>query len=318
MTPTTHASGRAYGKLILLGEHAVVYGVPALVAGVGMQLVADAEVVEASGCELALLSRRCRADAGAADELARAFAALLDEGGAPDSLRVQVSGELPPGVGLGFSAAAAVAIARAVEGLGSERVDVEAVRARAMAWEGVYHGNPSGVDVAAAIHGGCLRFVRGVGVTPVRVGAPLTLAVGLTGTRSSTKEMVAGVARLRDVQAEVFDKSLEGIRSLVERGIGAVEDGDVRALGELMDMNQMILAGMLLSTDALEELCDSARKAGALGAKLTGAGGGGAMVALAGTGPEADEVAAAIVRAYEALGYQGFACVVGVGAEEAA
>jgi mevalonate kinase len=317
MTSSNSARGRAFGKLILLGEHAVVYGVPALVGGVALQLTAEARLA-AGRSTLTLLSHRCEADPASDDELSRAFAALLAHGAATPPVAVEVSGELPPGVGLGFSAAAAVAIARAVEALAAERVELESVRARAMAWEGVYHGNPSGVDVAAAMHGGCLRFVRGEGIRSIRVGAPLTLAVGLTGTRSSTKEMVEGVARLRVAQPEVFERSLAGIRSLVERAVGAVEDGDVKALGELMDMNQMILAGMLLSTSTLEELCAAAREAGALGAKLTGAGGGGAMVALAGTGPDAKPVADAIVRAYAALGHQGFACVVGARAEEAA
>jgi mevalonate kinase len=291
--------GAARGKLILLGEHVVVHGAPALVAGIALEVRAHARTAGA-GRSLQLYDVRTRA--GDDDELARAFAALLEEGGAPSDLEVRLEGELLPGVGLGFSAAAAVAIARAVEDLAGRR-DGERVRARAMAWERVFHGNPSGVDVAAAMRGGATRFTRAEGARSVRVAAPLWLAVGLTGTRSSTREMVEGVAEIGRQKPELLERSVEGVAALVENAVGAVEAGDVRALGDLMNLNQMILAGLMLSTAALEELCATAREAGALGAKLTGAGGGGAMVAL---GPDRATLDR-IVFAWGERGYQGFA-----------
>src|SRR6185436_10678536 len=100
--------------------------------------------------------------AGDAEELGRAFTALLEQGGAPPDLEARLEGELLPGVGLGFSAAAAVAIARAVEDLAGDGSE-DRVRERAMAWERVFHGNPSGVDVAAAMRGGATRFTRAEG-----------------------------------------------------------------------------------------------------------------------------------------------------------
>lgn len=301
----------AFGKLILLGEHAVVYGAPALVLGVDLRCEA-AVVPGQKGRHLVLLDQRC--DAASDDELARAFSALLDEGGAPDDLTVEVRGDLPPGVGLGFSAAAAVAAARAVGACVGDASD-DAVRARAMAWERVFHGNPSGVDVAAAMSGGCTRFVRDEdGATEVRrvaVAAPLCLCVGLTGTRSSTRAMVEGLAELHRTQRDMVERSIHGITSLVDNAVSAVEAGDCAALGELMNMNQMILAGLMLSTTTIEELVVMARETGALGAKLTGAGGGGAVVALAGTGPEGDEVAARVVSAWQHAGFDGFATRLG-------
>ncbi len=302
----TTAVGQACGKLILFGEHAVVYDVPAVVLGVPHGLSAHAHRTEA-GQRLDLLgSRQCATGDG--QELGEAFSALLGAAPSPAALTVSVEGSLPPGMGLGFSAAAAVAIARAVEGLTDDDGDREArVRARADAWERVYHGNPSGVDVAAAMRGGCRRFVRSTGVAgPLPLGAPLHLAVGLTGHGGSTKEMVANVAALAERDPVAFDKSLEGIRAVVDNAIGALERGDMVALGQLMDMNQMLLAGWMVSTPELEALCAIAREAGALGAKLTGAGGGGAAVALA-----ADAAAAAaIVAAWGDRGYQGFVTAV--------
>lgn len=307
----------AFGKLILLGEHAVVYGAPALVFGVDLRC--EASVVPGkSGRHLVLLDQRC--DATGADELARAFSALLDEGGAPADLTVEIRGDLPPGVGLGFSAAAAVAAARAVGALVGDAGD-DAVRARAMAWERVFHGNPSGVDVAAAMSGGCTRFVRSEGgaieVRRVAIGAHLCLCVGLTGTRSSTRAMVEGLADLHRTQRDMVERSIRGITALVDNAVSAVEAGDCAALGELMNMNQMILAGLMLSTSTIEELVSIARDTGALGAKLTGAGGGGAVVALAGTGAEGDAVAARIVDAWKAAGFSGFATRLDEPAKEA-
>lgn len=301
----------AFGKLILLGEHAVVYGSPALVLGIDLKCDAATEQ-GGTGRRLRLLDREC--DAAAPDDLARAFTALLDDGGAPDDLTVTITGDLPPGVGLGFSAAAAVSAARAVGALVGDASD-EAVRRRATAWERVFHGNPSGVDVAAAMFGGCTRFIRqddgSVNVSRVPVKAALTLCVGLTGTRSSTKEMVEGLAELRRRNTEMVDQSVAAITAVVDNGIAAVGAGDVVALGELMTMNQMLLAGLMLSTSTIETMVAQARDAGALGAKLTGAGGGGAVVALAGTGPEADEVAERVVAAWQAAGYDGFATRLG-------
>ena len=182
------------------------------------------------------------------------------------------------------------------------------MRARAMAWEGVYHGNPSGVDVAAAMHGGCIRFTRADRRTvPLAVGGRLALAVGLTGTASSTKTMVEGVAALGERQPDVFARSMEGIATVVDNAASALAAGDVSALGELMNLNQMLLAGLMVSSEAIETLCATARDAGALGAKLTGAGGGGAVVALAADGESAEQV----VAAWASAGYGGFTTELG-------
>jgi mevalonate kinase len=131
--------------------------------------------------------------------------------------------------------------------------------------------------------------------------------VGLTGTRSSTREMVEGVARMKESHPELHRRSLDGIQALVENGIGALEAGDTSALGELMNLNQMLLSGLMLSTEQIEELCALARDAGALGAKLTGAGGGGAVVALSPSHEDSER----IVAAWRGAGFEGFATELG-------
>jgi mevalonate kinase len=140
----------------------------------------------------------------------------------------------------------------------------------------------------------------------VRLKSRLTVCLGSTGVASSTRTMVEGVARLRERKPEIVDKAFEGIGSLVRNGRLALEAGDSVGLGKLMDLNQMILSGLLLSTEEIERLCGVAREAGALGAKLTGAGGGGCVVALA----VDDASAARVVDAWKEAGFSGFSATV--------
>ena len=266
---------RANGKVILLGEHAVVYGVPAIAAVIERGVEASARPAPSSTLQVALQN----AVPGDESDLGRAFGALLDSLAAP-SLAVEASLELPPGSGLGASAALGVAIARAVLAASGCEPDSARVLAAAAAWEGVYHGSPSGVDAAAAAHDGCLWFDKLNGFRPIALGRDLALAIGLAGPPASTKLMVEGVARLRERRPAVVDKALEGIRALVENAKLCLEAGDLPGLGSLMNYNQMLLSGLFVSTEGIERCCGLARDAGALGAKLTGSGGGGAVVAL--------------------------------------
>jgi mevalonate kinase len=292
--------GRASGKVILLGEHAVVYGAPALAAGIERGAQAEAEVVD--GGPSVVWIGDTRGDASAPDELGRALEALLDEGGRLPPVHVRAGSDLPPGAGLGSSAAIGVAVARAALAAAGEPVTDEAAIARATAWERVFHGNPSGIDTAAAALGGCFRFTRAEGARPIAPACEILLCVGQSGVSASTRTMVEGLARLRARKPEVVDKSIAGITALVQNAALAIEAGDLVGLGKLMDLNQMILAGLMLSTEPLEHLCALARGAGALGAKLTGKGGGGCAIALV----ESDEGASAVLSAWRGAGYEGF------------
>lgn len=310
-------SSSAAGKVILLGEHAVVYGVPALAVGIDRGVRATA--VPASGTESVLAVRNWNvvvregqiSEPSGEALIARALAVLLATTraaqraqGQPEipAIEIVAEAEIPPGGGLGSSAALGVAIARILDPDASPAVIAE----RVGAWEEVFHGNASGVDAAVSARGGCVYFTRGSKPQTVRMGAPLHLAIGNSGVISSTKTMVDGVARLCERKPELAEKTWAGVRSLVRNAHLAVEAGDVSALGKLMDMNQMLLAGLFVSNDEIETLCAIARDRGALGAKLTGAGGGGSVVALV-HGPDAAED---VVAAWRARGFEGFSATV--------
>jgi mevalonate kinase len=298
----TEGRGRGQGKVILLGEHAVVYGVPALAAALGTGATAVARAGERDRLRISPWG----VDVGTSDDLplARALAAMLEARGprrGPADVDAEIT--LPGGAGLGSSAALGVAVLRAIDALEGVTRDDDDAQRLALAWERVFHGNPSGVDTAMAISGGLAIYRR----TPAegqksleRVVArdPLVLVVGHSGDGASTRTMVEEVARQRARDPARFEKTLAGIEALVNNGRLAAESGDVRALGQLFDMNQLLLASWMVSTPALEDMCSAARAAGALGAKLTGGGGGGCMLALA----KNDAAAAGIAEALTALG----------------
>ncbi|WP_437321877.1 mevalonate kinase [Sorangium sp. So ce385] len=319
------ALGQASGKVILLGEHAVVYGAPALAAGIERGARARAtRAPEGARASALRLGDREHGASPAEGDVAQAFAALLEALPGAGPVRVEAESDLPPGGGLGSSAALGVAIARAVAALTPGAFTAAAEVAAAAAWERVFHGNPSGIDTAAAARGGCFRFTRAHGATPLAPRDDLWLCVGSTGVPSSTRSMVELVAKLFERKPTLAETSIAGIAALVENAALAIEAGDAIALGRLMDLNQMLLAGMFVSTEAIEALCKLAREAGALGAKLTGAGGGGSVIALlppppaGGAAATPNSAAGRVLAAWRDAGYSGFVTRVKAGAATAA
>lgn len=297
--------GRGGGKIILLGEHAVVYGVPALV----MSLVdgARAHATPSARAELSIPSLSVAVSRGDDVPLARALDALLTARGGEATYSITVEVALPTGAGLGSSAAIAVAVLRALDDAEGTTRTLDDAQRLALAWETIFHGNPSGIDTAMALESGVKLFRRAITEGPRRQPmhfetitprSTITLVVADSGEHGSTKEMVAGVARSKAQNETKFQKTLDAIETIVRNGTLALHEGDARAFGQLCDVNQALLASWLVSTEKLEELCRAARDRGALGAKLTGGGGGGSMIAVA---PDR-ESATPIAEALEAAG----------------
>ena len=214
------------------------------------------------------------------------------------SARLRGHAAIWAGAGLGSSAAMTVAVARALAALAAPHgraLDEAAIREAASAGERVFHGKPSGLDVALASRGGAGIFTRADGLLSVTL-PPLTIVVGHSGAPRSTAKMVAQVAERTGGDRE--DARLRGLAAAAERGIAAVSGGELAELGAAMHQAHVHLAELGLSTPRLDEMCALAEAEGALGAKLTGAGGGGCAIALAADAACASRIAAT----WQALG----------------
>ena len=244
------------GKAILFGEHAVVYGHPAIALAVDR------------GTTVRLWDRP---GPTAADEASISDARLqeaLHTVLPADGIGVGIDSDLPTGRGMGSSAALAVALVRARATRQGRTLDFATCHAEGFAVERVFHGTPSGVDHAVSALGGGVRYRKGPdgpAIEPLRL-PPLQLVVLDSGSSGNTAELVAGVRRRRP--------GVDEGRLLAEPFEGG---GD---LGPLLDENHTLLQQIGVSTPRLDALVELARGAGALGAKLSGAGGGGVVIAL--------------------------------------
>ena len=276
----TEAAGFGGGKIILLGEHAVVHGTPAIAAGLQRGVVAVARPANEDVLHIEPWNRSVRVQGKPSDPLARAFSEALSSYPSRPSLRIEARVDLPPGAGLGCSAALGVAILDAIDkALGIER-SREALGKQALRWERFFHGSPSGVDNTAAALGGLIRFQHGRGVSTMTTSSAFYLVVAHSGERSDTGEMVAKVARQLEAEPSQTRRLFSEVRDLVDTAEAAVVRGDAATLGHCLDRNGETLGALGLTTRRTEHLCRTARSAGALGAKVTGAGGGGCIVAL--------------------------------------
>lgn len=270
-------SGFARGKLILAGEHAVVYGHPAIAMGVDR-----GTRVSLSHCE-----GPTHLPGGADPRLAAALRLALP----PHGVRVDVHSDLPVGRGMGSSAALAVALLRARDG----DVPPDALFDAALALETVFHGNASGLDVHIAIHGGAVRYRRGPPREAVALPAPgWSVVVIDTGDAGDTRRMVRDVAARRP--------SVDGLLADIGALALAVEDAlhSPAQLGPLWTRHHALLRRLGVSTPRLDAATDAAHHAGALGAKLSGAGGGGVVIAVPEGPPDA------LVERLRAVGHDAF------------
>jgi len=280
-----HATGRAGGKVILLGEHAVVYGRPAVAAGLPIGL--EVEVTEGDGPAVLSAAPEIVADPRPRELLVQAAALTgLD----PTRLVVRVRSELPAGRGLGSSAALAVGVLRALATLAGRRFERAAELDAGRRLEAVFHGTPSGIDPAAAALGTCFRFVRGEppSMTPLRPALALPIVIAFGNRPRSTGAAVGGLRARWEADRTRYDALFDCVAEVVERGAAAATAGDLVALGRAFDDNQALLETLGVSSHEIGVLVAAARRAGALGAKLTGGGAGGAVIALA---PDPEAVA---------------------------
>jgi hydroxymethylglutaryl-CoA reductase len=273
--------GTAAGKVILLGEHAAVYGRHAL--ALPIEGAVTATVQEAASLALEVpdwrLSREILQDADGID--AAVHRILENLGITRQGFMIRVRSALPRAMGLGSSAAFAVAIVRAFDRLLGLSLGDDRVNEIAFDCEKLAHGNPSGVDNTLATFARPMLFCRDesfhVEELELEQRPPIVIACG--HQPGSTREQVAGVRARYEAQPEAYTAIFDQVDALSVAGAKALVDGDYAELGQLMDICQGLLNALGVSTPELERMVGIARNAGAAGAKLTGAGGGGSIVA---------------------------------------
>jgi mevalonate kinase len=298
-------SASAPGKVILFGEHAVVYGQPAIavpVQAVSAKAIITPDIQAPSGRVLIEAAQAGVAgdfsELPESDPLAAAVRAALKELGVsrPPAFKLKVSSTIPMAGGLGSGAAVSVAILRAVSGFLGHPLSEEQVSQLAFEVEKLHHGTPSGIDNTVVTYARPLFFVKEQPVEFLEVAAPFTLLIADSGVSTPTRETVGAVRTAWQAEPERHERIFAQIGELARQARKVLAAGDNEQLGPLMDTNHELLQQLEVSSPELDTLVAAARSAGALGAKLSGGGRGGNIIALVKSGTE-KIVSAALVDA---------------------
>ena len=273
----------APGKIILFGEHAVVYGKPAIAIPVsGMRASAWSETSEEGltinaidlGKQFNLKNKNNQFSV-----LAQSLLAKNNQN--EPNLTINLSSKLPQGSGMGSSAATSTAVCRALSGYLGINLAENEVSELVFEAEKIVHGTPSGIDNTVVAYEMPVYFIKGEKPTTFEPGKEFLLVIGDTGIEASTKETVSNVRKSWEKEPGLMNGYFDEIEIATNNGKMAIEKGDSKLVGEIMDENHDLLNSIGVGHDELEKLIDIAKDAGALGSKLTGGGGGGNMVALA-------------------------------------
>lgn len=304
----------APGKVILIGEHSVLYGARAIAMPIELGIrvaimrlnankLGSGPILRGVGPffmgEISVLG-----PALAPQILRSALNYLLTSFG--DELRditIAVDGNLPPGRGLGSSASLSVALIRGIYRYFSWPLTRQELTRHALALETIFHGSPSGIDHTVVIGERVIGFRRshqGPEVWSIKLRSSLKFLIGIVGPHEGTKNAVKKLSERRKRHASQYERIFSALDDIACEMEISLNSGQQASIGELMNIAQGYLNALSLSTPEIERLCAIARERGALGAKLTGAGGGGAIIALT------DGNESCLLNAFKAAGYQSF------------
>lgn len=278
----------APAKIILLGEHAVVYGQPAIAIPVST-LRATAQILASDAgngiviesLDLGITSRVTLENQDIQDPMSAVALLVLEKLKKPiPSIKIQVRSEIPVASGLGSGAAIATAIARALSCALDHDLDDEELNQIVYQVEKLHHGTPSGVDNTVVVYERPVYFVRGHSIEFLAVGGSFQFLIASTGISASTRLAVEDVNKLYKSDPDRYGHIFESIGELVRKGLVALQNDEPVELGSLMVKNHRYLQQLAISSPELDHLVQAALDAGALGAKLSGGGRGGNMIAL--------------------------------------
>ena len=278
--------GRGYRKAILINEHFVVYGVPAVAVPLFRPVLAAVTAREGPGLQVLIRSKPGEEARASSDpnllQAVRNILATCGLSGEETLIRMECRGFLPGWSGLGSSAAFCVASARALSQAFHLSWSDEQVNAAAYEGEKVFARNPSGIDNSVSTFGRVLWYCRGQAepwqfLSP---GAPFWFVIANTGIPSLTRDQIEKVARFRETHPSRFQELCLQASDLALRVRSGLETGMPADLGRWMDQGHHMLCEIGASSHEVEGLVEHCRSRGALGAKLTGAGGGGCVIAL--------------------------------------
>lgn len=280
----SHAS--APGKIILFGEHAVVYGRPALAVPV-THVHADVDVTASRDAQTWIhapdVNLHAELSSLPADHpLGAATRSVFSTLGisSPPPLEINISSTIPVASGLGSGAAVTVALIRALSSMLHSPLTNEQINSLAYEIEKLHHGAPSGIDNTVIANARPVYFIKGQPIETFTVGSPFTLVIADTGISAPTKESVGDVRKLWEADKVKWEKVFDEIGEIVQNAKEKIENGEWKSLGALMDANHSLLQQLTVSSPELDRLVESARRSGASGAKLSGGGRGGNMIAL--------------------------------------
>lgn len=296
------------GKLILFGEHAVVYGSHAIAAPVPLAI--EAKVEETNNGVHVIIPRwgvETTLERGVKQRhsIYESLSLILESLGLSNrGMKIEIFPHIPRAMGLGGSAALAVAVIRALSRCFQLNLSDSEVNRLAFQSEQIVHGAPSGIDNTVATFGNFMLFRKGSGDAQriIKPAVPLSLVVAISGVESLTAKMVAKVRAAWSADHSTYDALFGRIDALTLEAMQAIEQGEVGVLGKLLTKNQQLLRELEVSSPELDQIIELALRSGALGAKLSGAGGGGVAFALAEDQDSASRIKSAIQSAgYEAL-----------------
>ena len=291
------------GKVILLGEHSVVYGRHAIAVPVPLNIRVKIEDAD-DGVLLMIPSWGVEYYLDKKPEERQSFekpaALILEKMNLSNvGMKIEVFSDVPRGMGLGGSAVLAVSIIKALNHHYKMGLSEQEINEMAYESEKIAHGNPSGIDNTIATYGYPLIYRKGEKTLKERlqIKEPLDLVLAFSKSEGLTAKTVAHVRTQWKSNQEMYEGVFDDIDAIVLNGIQAIQENDLKKLGELMNFNQGLLNTLQVSTPELERMIYIARDAGAFGAKLTGGGGGGAIIAVSDSPEE-------IIEAFDNEGFQ--------------